>query len=97
MSVPDRYRDRAQPDLQFLVDQRPALGAHSLQLGEQLLRLVIVLRVNGFSSSRASISAASGAGRAASSTRPMEVAKAGKRVPTLIDTVMIRRVGTLAT
>ena len=46
-------------------------------------------------SSRRAVS--SGSDSPASSTLPIDVAYAGKRVPTLIETAMIRRVGTRAT
>ncbi|OEJ23910.1 hypothetical protein AS594_04870 [Streptomyces agglomeratus] len=52
---------------------------------------------------RVSAGSASGSGgrspraRPASSTRPIEVAYAGKRVPTVMLTLMIRTVGTRAT
>ena len=49
------------------------------------------------SSVRSSAASHSAGGRCASSTLPIDVANAGKRVPTLMLTDMIRRVGTRAT
>ena len=61
-------------------------------------RRATVAAVSWSSSVVARNSARSSSSRSASSTRPIEVAWAGNRVPTAIDTVMIRRrVGTRAT
>ncbi len=53
--------------------------------------------VRGTVEARARTASRTSAGASASNTLPIEVSTAGNRVPMLIPTDMIRRVGTLAT
>jgi hypothetical protein len=90
-------RERS-PDLQLLVHDRVVLAAPAVDLLAQRLR----------ASGRCARSAGAGRPRPARdrpgrpdsparSTRPIDIAYAGKRVPTLTVTLMIRRFGTRAT
>lgn len=85
------------PDLQLLVDDRVVLAAPAVDLLAQRLRRAMVRDVSRRGSASASTRSTWSSGSPARSTRPIDIAYAGKRVPTLMVTLMIRRVGTRAT
>ena len=97
-AVADRGGEGAQAVLQLLVDQRVALPPGLVQPSRELADACATVRaVNASRSRRSRCASSAPSSSPASSTRPIEVAYAGKRVPTLIATVMIREVGTRAT
>ncbi len=94
-AVVDWYGDRPQDLLKLLVDERVAVPGDLVEDLGQAVRGGD--RVPGDRLEDRVRQARSLEGRPASSTRPIEVAYAGKRVPTVMLTLMMRTVGTRAT
>ena len=72
-SVAQRHGDRAQADLEFLVDERVVGGAHAIENGDQFAEFRTVAGVNLRRCELTSSARASAGGSADNSARPIEL------------------------